>query len=398
VVAGILAALTIALVTVFAVLSTDARDLSIGNFWSAVVTIVPIGAIGLLVAARQPRNPIGWMCLAEALMWALGAAGGEYSVLAYQMGRHLPAGPVALLLALYWSPMIVVFPVVVLLFPDGTLPSRRWRIMLWAYLAIGAIWPASTYAVAISAIGGHDTQVVSGGDLRAVDFPTGSHAWLSAIDSVVLPVLGAFWLLFALRQVLSWRRADGERRQQLKWLMLGTGVCLVCTLLIVIPATLDPSAGANSAAAQLFVAITGLGIAALPVGMGVAILRYRLYDIDRIISRTLAYTIVTGLLVGLYAGLVLLATLVVPAARSTPIVVAGATLIAAALFNPLRRRVQRIVDRRFNRARYDADQTVAAFATLLTGAVDLVSVQADLLAAVHGSLEPAHASIWLTRD
>jgi len=138
-----------------------------------------------------------------------------------------------------------------------------------------------------------------------------------------------------------------------------------------------------------------IGIAALPVSVGVAILKYRLYDIDRIISRTLAYAIVTGLLVGVYAGLVLLTTQVFRV--HTPVAVAASTLAAAALFNPVRRRVQKAVDRRFNRARYDADQTVAAFAARLKDAVDLDSVRDDLAAVVHQALEPAHTSVWISQ-
>jgi hypothetical protein len=138
-----------------------------------------------------------------------------------------------------------------------------------------------------------------------------------------------------------------------------------------------------------------IGVAALPAGMGVAILKYRLYEIDRIISRTLAYAIVTGLLVGVYAGLVLLTTQVFRV--HTPVAVAASTLAAAALFNPVRRRVQKAVDRRFNRARYDADQTVAAFATRLKDAVDLDSVRDDLAGVVSRALEPAHVSVWISQ-
>ena len=132
---------------------------------------------------------------------------------------------------------------------------------------------------------------------------------------------------------------------------------------------------------------------ALPLSMGVAILKYRLYDIDRILSRTVAYAIITGLLVGVYAGLVLLATQVLR--FSSPVAVAASTLAAAALFTPVRRRVQRAVDRRFNRARYDADRTVTLFAARLQDAVDLDSVRADLQATVSASLQPAHVSVWL---
>ena len=143
---------------------------------------------------------------------------------------------------------------------------------------------------------------------------------------------------------------------------------------------------------ELTVAV--VGFAAVPLSIGVAVLKYGLFDIDRIISRTLAYAIVTGLLVGVYAGLVLLATRVL--SFRTPVAVAASTLAAAALFNPLRRRVQRAVDRRFNRARYDADRTVAAFAERLKDAVDLDSVRDDLAGTVSCALEPAHVSVWVT--
>jgi hypothetical protein len=141
--------------------------------------------------------------------------------------------------------------------------------------------------------------------------------------------------------------------------------------------------------------LAAIGILALPVSIGFGILRFRLYDIDRIISRTLAYAILTGTLVGIYAGLVLLATQVFR--FHAPVAVAAATLAAAALFNPVRRRVQRVVDRRFNRARYDADQTVVAFAARLKDAVDLDTVRDDLAGVVQQALEPAHLSLWISR-
>ncbi len=140
--------------------------------------------------------------------------------------------------------------------------------------------------------------------------------------------------------------------------------------------------------------ILWFGLAALPVSMGVAILRYRLYEIDRIISRTLAYAIVTGLLIGLYAGLVLLATQVFRFHGT--VAVAASTLVAAALFSPLRRRVQRAVDRRFDRARYNADQIVAVFAARLKDAVDLDAVRDDLAATIHQALQPATVSVWVS--
>ena len=157
----------------------------------------------------------------------------------------------------------------------------------------------------VSAIAGHSIHILPSGDLSVVDVPTGNAAWLSTAQAVVVPLLVVFWLAFVGRQALSWRSAGGERRQQLKWLMSGAAICLVGGGAAVLIAALDPH---MPAAAQAAVNLLGLAAAALPVGIGVGILKYRLYEIDRIISRTLAYAIVTGLLVGLYAGLVLLAT------------------------------------------------------------------------------------------
>ena len=247
--------------------------------------------------------------------------------------------------------------------------------------------------MAVGAVAAGDLRILPGGDLQAVDYPAASSAWLGSVEAVILPVLAVFWLVFVARQVLSWRRADGERRQQLKWLMSGAAVCMAATTVLAVEGTLDTSA---SAAVHAVFSGTTLGIAALPVSVGVAILKYRLSDIDRIISRTLAYAIVTGLLVGVYAGLVLLTTQGFRVHHSS-VAVAASTLAAAALFNPVRRRVQRAVDRRFNRARYDADQMVTAFAARLNDAVNLDSVRDDLAGVVHQALEPAHVSVWISQ-
>jgi hypothetical protein len=364
----------------------------------AIFAFAPVLApVGFVVARRQPGNPLGWMFLALAALSALGSAAGAYAVLSYRLGHHLPLAVPAVFLALWWCPLIATFPLVILLFPDGRLPSRRWRPVLWGYLAVAACWPVSIYAVAIRAVLTGDIQIVPGGDLQAVDYPAGSSAWLGSVQAVILPVMAVFWLVFVARQVLSWRRADGERRQQLKWLVSGAAVCMAATAFVVVGGSLaasaSPAAASASPAFGAVLNIVAVGIGALPVSIGVAILKYRLYDIDRIISRTLAYAIVTGLLVGVYAGLVLLATRVM--SLHSTVAVAAATLAAAALFNPLRRRVQRAVDRRFNRARYDADLTVAAFAARLKDAVDLDAVRDDLAGAVEKALEPAHISVWM---
>ena len=358
-------------------------QLSLGHFWSAaglLTVIVVIAAVGLIVVAHQPRNPVGWLLCGEAVLILVSIDAGAGASLLYAHGHQGPpvAGPAVLVLSQMFNYSLAGFPVVILLFPDGRLPSRRWRWALAAYLAmVGAAVVATAVATGIIAVEG---RAVLNGIGNLVGLGRGSTAWLVPLEMAFFLATAAFWLAAVGRQVLSWRGSSGERRQQLKWLASGAAVCGVLGIWAV---------SINSALWEVLI----LGFAALPISIGVGILKYRLYEIDRIISRTLAYAIVTGLLVGVYAGLVLLATRVMTV--HTPVAVAAATLAAAALFAPVRRRVQRVIDRRFNRARYDADRTLAAFAGRLTEAVDLDSVRDDLAATVRTALEPAHVSVWI---
>jgi hypothetical protein len=274
--------------------------------------------------------------------------------------------------------LLVGFPLVILLFPDGRLPSRRWRPVVGIYLAITAAAVLATSAAVLILVAGHHVDYQASGNLASLGY--WGTAWVIPVQVVFLITVGAFWLAAITRQALSWRRSGGERRQQLKWLASGAAICGVLGIWAI---------ATNSAIWEVLI----LGFTALPLSIGLGILKYRLYDIDRIISRTLAYAIVTGLLVGVYAGLVLLATGVFQ--FHSTVAVAAATLAAAALFNPVRRRVQLRVDRRFNRARYDADQMVAAFAARLKDTMDTDTVRDDLAGVVHQALEPAHVSVWI---
>jgi len=290
------------------------------------------------------------------------------------VGYHLPLGVAGLVLYQLWAPGLLLFGVVILLFPDGRLESRFWGWVLRAYLAIYVCYLVALAVPTAGALAGHLLRVDSSGGLAATDNPSG---WFAVIQSVALALALALFVGAAVRQALSWRRSSGDRRQQLKWLAGGAAVTVLGVALVGVHGVGWP------------------GFAALPVSIGVGILKYRLYDIDRIISRTLAYAIVSGLLVGVYASLVLLATRVLGISSAAG--VAASTLTAAALFAPLRRRVQRVVDRRFNRARYDAEQIVATFAARLKDAVDLHAVQDDLASVVHQALEPAHVSVWISQ-
>jgi hypothetical protein len=349
-----------------------------------IMIAIPSAAVGGLVARRQPRNPNGWLLIGVAAAILLSTGAGAYSVLVYRLGRTLPLGPAGLVLYQLWSPAFALFLLVILLFPDGHPPSPRWRWAGWTYSLLCVGYLGLLIGVAINAIDGHRIRVDGYGGLAVLDYPAGRFAITQNVILILILVLG---LCFAGRQFVSWRHSTGVRREQLKWLMFGSAVAIVCAALS-IPGQTAPSgiwAALNS--------VLSIGFIALPVSIGVGILRYRLYEIDQVISRTVAYAIVTGVLVGVYAILVTTAHRVFQD-RSPP-AVAGATLAAVALFNPVRRRVQRVVDRRFNRAHYDAEATIAAFAVRMQDAADLDEVRSDLLAVTYQVMEPAHVSIWV---
>ena len=383
--AAVLGTLAVVLLMASLPLSGFSHQLTFNDTSGGIGTTLFFGGVGVVVARRQPRNPVGWLLLGLVLLAGLSVDAGYYAVLGYRLGHPgLPLAPVAVLLTPLWVYGYAVLPPVILLFPDGRLTSRRWGWVLWAYAGLVTCVLIAVSAPAIAAVAGHDIRVDSSGDVRtAHDLPVWlAHPprWLAAAVLVSILVIV---LSFVARQALGWRRARGVYRQQLKWLAFGAAVTIGLGVL------------APQFTPGIVSQILSPAFAALPVSIGIGILRYRLYEIDRIISRTLAYAIVTGLLVGVYAAVVLLATQVFQFHAS--VAVAASTLIAAALFNPLRRRVQRAVDRRFNRTRYDADQTVTAFAARLKDAVDLDSVRDDLAGVVQQALEPAHVSVWVSQ-
>jgi len=369
-------------------LTRDYRQALYGG--GGAVTALVTAAVGVVVARRQPRNPIGWLLLSWALLVPVVGVALLYSVLDYQIHRGtLPAGPVAVVTEAIAFLVAAASGLAVLLFPDGSLPSRRWRGAAWVFLACCALFTVHQLIYQADAAAVRPLHVDWAGAPLAGRAPAGGAASLARAGLAAGWLALALWLLFVGRQTVSYRQSAGQRRQQLKWLLTGAVSCVVATAVTIFWGE------QSSGPAQAIRAAADLGAAALPVGIGIGILRYRLYEIDRVISRTLAYAIVTGLLIGLYTCLVLIATVVLP--PSSPVAVAGATLVVAALFSPLRQRVQQIVDRRFNRARYDADRMVAGFAARLKGAVDLDAVQADLASVVQQALEPAHTSVWICR-
>ncbi len=369
-------------------LSIAARQSVLANAVQNLASSLPYAAVGIVVIRKLPRNPVGWLLAAIGTLSIVATDAGSYAVLAHRTGSHLPLGLVAALLDESYRPAAILLPLAILLFPDGRLPSPRWRWVLRGFLAFSAGYAVAIAATAIAAATGGGIQIDSAGGVSAVDEP---HGWSAAVMAPTLLVYVVAWVVFIARQALSWRSSDGNRRQQLKWLMSGAAIAVLSLASSLLGGVVFTHASAilrNDIGPAI-----GVLIAALPVCMGVAILRYRLYDIDRIISRTLAYAIVTGALVGLYAGLVLLATEVLT--LTSQVAVAAATLAAVALFNPLRRRVQRRVDRRFNRARYDADNTVTAFAARLQDVTNPDDVRSDLIGTIRYALEPADIGVWM---
>jgi hypothetical protein len=338
---------------------------------------VPAAVTGAIVAARRPGNPLGWLLLALFLFGGLPASGYAFWDYGMHHGR-LPLGRVTVALAVAWPVWLFLIPLLLWLFPDGRLPRGRWRRLAVTLVAAGAALSVVASIGNFVAVARHAVPVNASGGSAAN--PTG--VW-GFIENMLVVGIGASCLVWLIAQVPKYRRSAGERRQQLKWLYSGA-VALVVSAVI---------SAQFSGSTSYWQVVGTLGLAVLPVCVGVAVLKYRLYAIDRIISRVVAYAIVTAVLGGLFAGLVLLATEVLP--LKAPVAVAAATLVAAALFNPLRRRVQHGVDRRFNRARYDAEMVIAAFTARLRQTVDLDTVQGDLVGAVDAAFQPAHVSVWL---
>jgi peptidoglycan/LPS O-acetylase OafA/YrhL len=342
-----------------------------GEAWNQKFATIPVmiafAVVGALVAART-GNRLGWLFLAAGTAGAVSLAVEAYA--ARVPADQLPGAAWAGWIFTVVLGMVgTLFFLVPLLFPDGRPPSRRWWPVVWVAIIDGLVQMV-TVAVSDANFTNNFPKLR---DPVTVVAPLGwAYNQALAVGLLVLLAGGA-------SMIVRFRRSGQEERLQLKWFMYASAIAVV---VIFVASELS-----NNPLLEWEIVFP-----LIPAAVGVAILKYRLYDIDRLISRTLGYAIVTGLLVGLYAGLVLLATQVL--SIKSPVAVAASTLAAAALFTPMRRRVQHVVDRRFNRVRYDADQTVAAFAARLQEGAALDAVRSDLLAVVNTAVEPAHLSVW----
>jgi hypothetical protein len=348
---------------------------------------IPAASVATLLAARRPGNPIGWLLF--GILFAGYSPSNQYDILAYRTHPGtLPLGWVSVVFEELWPLFLVFVAILLWVFPDGKLPAGRWRrpsvVLLVSGLLLGVV--ASTSGVIVVARG--DVRIRATGDLAN---PPGGG--FEVLDIAVIALSLVAWLAWILIQIPTYRRADGERRQQLKWLYSGATVTLVAFVfgVFVIPVAAGHAPGYPNN--PVISALVVLAFGAMPASLGVAVLKYRLYELDRIISRVVSYALITTLLVGFYTGLVLLTTHVLP--YKSAVAVAACTLITAALFNPLRKRVQRLVDRRFNRSRYNAEAVVAAFTARMRQTVDFDAVRDDLVGVVHEAFQPTQVSMWL---
>jgi hypothetical protein len=354
------------------------------NLWSAIV-FVPTAAVGALLARRRSGNPIGWLLLGVGLAAFASADVGQYTVLAYREGHAgLPLDRLAAFLSTGWLLMLILLPLPIMLFPDGRLPSRRWRWTLIVYIAACAFAMLAVSLGNSAAFSDRHLQVDTSGDLLASS--QSAHHFQDIAKPIFVVVYLTVVLSWGIRQFATYRSSTGDRREQLKWLIAGGTIAVV-------GAVAGITLGSASPALQAIGAVGIAAIAALPISVGVGVLKYRLYEIDRLLSRTLSYVVLTGLLVGVYVGVITLTTQLTP--LSSSVGVAASTLAAVALFNPLRRRVQNTVDRRFNRTKYDTQATLAAYTSRVRDAVDLDAIRSDLLVAVQRTVEPSHVALWI---
>jgi len=358
-------------------------QLSAGGGVILVLAAVSAATSGAILASRRPRHPVAWLLLAFGLLvQALTSAAegyARYGLLA-RPGTLPAASYLAMLASVSFIPGLGCIGFILLLTPTGKLPSPRWR--RWAQIA--AAVPAAFVVAWLLGVPAVDPESVLHG--------IGNPLAIAALETPLVVVAGVTAPLTALSVVVAggslvgrFRRARGLERRQLRWLSFAAALAL--------PALLVMYAGILTEHLEVAGWAVGVFLALLPLAISAAIARYRLYDLDRLISRTLAYGLLTVVLGLGYAGLVLGLGRLLPGGSS--LVVAAATLAVAAVFQPARRRIQQAVDRRFNRGRYNAQRTIAAFSARLREQVDLDTLTDELLAVVHQTVQPSHTSLWL---
>jgi hypothetical protein len=364
------------------------------------VSFLAFPIVGALLASRRSRNPIGWICLTSGLFWMLIIVSEGYSTYGLSVPDSVPF-PVtinALLYAWLWVPTVGLIGIyLILLFPNGKLPSRRWRPFAWFAGVVIVLESLIVFLTPgpLDGLGGARNP-----------FGLDGYPLLEVLGWGFLLMLPLCMLASASSLVLRFRRSGGEERQQIKWIafaasFMGSVYLLIMsagliTWLISAPGVVS-DLGTQTLWGALLEDVMLLSFAAIPVAIGFAVLRYRLYDIDVVINRTLVYGSLTVALVALYFGgiVVLQRLFVLLTGQQSTLAVVASTLLIAALFTPLRRRIQSFIDRRFYRSKYDARKTLEAFSVKLREEMDLEALNEDLVGVVRETMQPAHVSLWL---
>ena len=383
-------ALSVALTTLSLVLLVRIRShpgTHVFDFWLGNSTIVIDATVGAIVASRRPENPVGWLLCLSGVATSTSSFASQYAIYALlAQPDSLPAGEAMAWVAAWMLPImngVQVFYLI--LFPTGRLPSRRWRWLAWltvAYILVGALIAAFSPGAYL-------------GSLGPIRNPLGIEGITPIYKAVLYTMSPALTIAAVFSLFVRLRRAVGVERQQLKWLAYAAGGLAIVTILLIINIALDTPRWYEWVANAILVAVTP----GVPIAIGIAILRYRLYDIDLLINRTLVYGSLTATLVALYfGGIVLLQRafdVLTDASEKSALAIVVSTLVIAALFDPLRRRIQSFIDRRFYRSKYDARKTLEAFSTKLRDETDLDALSDDLVGVVRETVQPAHVSLWL---
>jgi hypothetical protein len=347
---------------------------------AAITVFVSFPVVGFVIAMRRPDNPIGWLFLTLGVTFAVGFFATDYVWRTLLFDLSLPlVGLIGWVGEWSFSLSIgLVFTWLPMLFPSGLLPGRRWRTLFWTASVVIAL------GVGASAVYPGPIETYDGAISPPVEAPVALAGVLGLVAELYTPLVLILGGVALTSLSIKFRRGGATERQQLKWFGLANAT-FILAIAVAIVTLIEP----------LFV-VALFAAASIPISAGIAILRYRLYDIDRLISRTIGWAVVTSVLVAVFVGLVVgLQTALAGLTQGDTMAVAASTLIAFALFQPVRRRVQRVVDRRFDRARYDAERTAAAFAERLRSEVGLAGVESDIAATVQTALLPASVGVWL---
>ncbi len=368
-------------------------DLGVGSLLGGALFLA-FPLVGALIASKRPENAVGWLCLVVGLIWTLIGVLEYYSYYGAATPGSVPF-PVAMagISDWMWVPaMGLLGTYVLLLFPDGRLPSRRWRPLAW--LSGAVILLLSVCVMLAPGRLGNLAGVRKPFALEGAD-------WLVGGAYALLPLLPLCMLASALSLVMRYRRSGGEQRQQIKWMAFAASVVVVLYAIAMLVSFVFPEESWTTAGTvwwlNLLTYAVLLSFTLVPIAVGVAVLKYRLYDIDVLINRTLVYGSLTAMLALIYVGGVvgLQAFFRAVTGQESTLAVVASTLAIAALFNPLRQRVQGFVDRRFYRSKYDAAKTLAAFNARLRDETQLDTLVHDLAGVVRETIQPTHVSLWL---